>query len=444
MRPFVATRRYSVDGYEDPLIRWSSDEPWSHGRPDRQRRVTSGDEAQDQESRRHLRVLLISPVRSLDPWGGDVTYTEDLLASPPAAVTFETYDAAIARGALVEITGRSVLARGCRHVRTREAVTALAFSVVNRFRRTPALFSEPLRLFWLKPGEWDLVHTHVFSARFPNLNIPLVVSNAATLDELYRDAFGWSKRRVGFAHRFDVLLARVAGVNLSWGRMPQASRILPFTGLLAPVLAQANPTTPVEVLPNYLDPSDFRRGPATAHPFRVGFVAKDFAAKGGEVLLEAWKSVSRAFPEATLTLVGSTQQPPALPSSVHWMPFVNRAELIEEILPSFDIFAYPTNCDGLPFVLLEAMRAAIPVVSSDYGALPEVVGNAGLIVPRNKPAALATAILDLLDPATNQLYTSAAADRFDTTFSAEVVTVKLRRAYERAVADYKTTANRSV
>lgn len=45
----------------------------------------------------------------------------------------------------------------------------------------------------------------------------------------------------------------------------------------------------------------------------------------------------------------------------------------------------------------EAMACGVPIVSTTGGALPEVVGDAGILVPPKDPAALARAIIDLLD-----------------------------------------------
>ena len=54
-----------------------------------------------------MRVLLLSPLRGLDPACGDIVHTEALLASPPDGVQYETYAEALARGALIEHATRA-------------------------------------------------------------------------------------------------------------------------------------------------------------------------------------------------------------------------------------------------------------------------------------------------------------------------------------------------
>ena len=57
----------------------------------------------------------------------------------------------------------------------------------------------------------------------------------------------------------------------------------------------------------------------------------------------------------------------------------------------------PSIYEGFGLPAGEAMACAVPVVSTDGGALPEVVGDAGVVVPAKNAEALAGAIGDLLE-----------------------------------------------
>ena len=73
---------------------------------------------------------------------------------------------------------------------------------------------------------------------------------------------------------------------------------------------------------------------------------------------------------------------------------------VPEILRAAEILAMPSSREGLPIVLLEAMAAALPVVVTRVGGIPEVVTEekTGLFVSQD-PASIASALRRLLsDP----------------------------------------------
>ena len=61
---------------------------------------------------------------------------------------------------------------------------------------------------------------------------------------------------------------------------------------------------------------------------------------------------------------------------------VSRQEMIQEVLPNADIYLLPTYVEVFGFGILEAMAHAIPVVSTNYFAIPEMVteGANGLLI----------------------------------------------------------------
>jgi glycosyltransferase involved in cell wall biosynthesis len=80
---------------------------------------------------------------------------------------------------------------------------------------------------------------------------------------------------------------------------------------------------------------------------------------------------------------------------VHFMGFVS-----DEDLPSLyslaAVFAFPSWYEGFGLPVLEAMACGTPVVAADNSSLPEVVGEAGLMVSAGDTEALANVLVRLL------------------------------------------------
>lgn len=69
-----------------------------------------------------------------------------------------------------------------------------------------------------------------------------------------------------------------------------------------------------------------------------------------------------------------------------------------EILATHDIFVFPTFYDNecFPLVLLEAMQAGLPCISTDEGAISDLLANTGMIIKSNDAIQLSTAIETLI------------------------------------------------
>ncbi len=88
--------------------------------------------------------------------------------------------------------------------------------------------------------------------------------------------------------------------------------------------------------------------------------------------------------------------------AIHFPGFI-----AEEDLPALytlaDVFAYPTFYEGFGFPPLEAMACGTPVLASNNSSLPEVVGDAGYLLPAEDTEAWVQALTQLLhDPVTRQ------------------------------------------
>ncbi|MFN8634446.1 MAG: glycosyltransferase family 1 protein [Chloroflexota bacterium] len=84
---------------------------------------------------------------------------------------------------------------------------------------------------------------------------------------------------------------------------------------------------------------------------------------------------------------------------------------------SATVFAFPSRYEGFGLPLLEAMACGAPVVSSSSSSLPEVVGDAGLLVDPSDVEGLCSALRELLEDEPRRLALAAAGRARAATFS---------------------------
>jgi phosphatidylinositol alpha-mannosyltransferase len=107
------------------------------------------------------------------------------------------------------------------------------------------------------------------------------------------------------------------------------------------------------------------------------------------------------------------------------------------VLASVDLLCVPAiGGESFGIVLSEAMAAGTPVVASDLDAFRLVLdgGQAGVLVPVGSPAALATALDDLLDDPHRRTALAAAGRRRAAMWDWPVVAHRVLQVYETAVA----------
>ena len=373
-------------------------------------------------SNSELRVLLVSPVRTLDPLSGDVTLTEQLLACPPPGVTYTPYDEALADGTLTDVGSR----RSLREARGPGRVGALALAVWRKgehlLRRSGLAYREPLRFLKVRPGAFDLVHVHVFHTRFFGETPPIVMSGGGPMAWLYADAWNWNRGRIALANAIDRTIGKAWDGAICAMRPGRITRFIAPNGQLREhLIADGWDADQVDIIPNLLAaPAAPFKEPGS--PRRLGFVAKDFRIKGGPVVLSAFEMLRRDHPELELLIVGSPpllDEEEAAQRNITWLPLVDRQRLLDEIFPSIDILVYPSMFDtGVPYSTLEPLSHGVPAVVSDYRGLPDLVEGGAGRVARAEPAAVAAAVEELLDPDQWIRASHAATERFRTVYAA--------------------------
>ncbi|MFT7724554.1 MAG: TIGR03088 family PEP-CTERM/XrtA system glycosyltransferase [Roseateles sp.] len=117
-----------------------------------------------------------------------------------------------------------------------------------------------------------------------------------------------------------------------------------------------------------------------------------------------------------------------------WLPG-DRSD-VAELLPQFDLFALPSQAEGISNTLLEAMASGCAPVATRVGGNPELVEQdlSGLLVPAQDGAALADALARLVrDPALRQRLAAAARARVCEQFSLDAMVAAYGRLYAAAL-----------
>lgn len=202
----------------------------------------------------------------------------------------------------------------------------------------------------------------------------------------------------------------------------------------------------LEVIPLGVDTEQFRpRGPR--RPGRlVALCSADVPLKGLAVLLRAVAGLPDSV-DVELTVVaqpaegGPTEKLVAELGIGHRVRFVSGLSPTElaELMASAEVACVPSLYEGFSLPAIEAMASGTPLVASDAGALPEVVGRdgrCGVLVPPADSAALGAALGALLaDPSRREAMGRAArqraVDRFRWTVTARATAVAYRRAIEQ-------------
>jgi len=190
----------------------------------------------------------------------------------------------------------------------------------------------------------------------------------------------------------------------SYGVAPERVRVVPF-GISVPSFDE-----------NTAKPS---RVP------RITFIGSSMARKGGFRLLDVFEQ--RLYPRCRLTLVTRDDVPPR-PGVEVLRDLSPGDRRLYPLLRDSAVVALPTEIDKVPFAVLEAMAAGVPVVATRVGAIPEMVvdGVTGLLVQPGDDRELAHALTHLLDrPDVRAAMGSAARRLVLARFDAKVTTAQL-------------------
>lgn len=148
-----------------------------------------------------------------------------------------------------------------------------------------------------------------------------------------------------------------------------------------------------------------------------GTVANLYRTKGLDILTEAVGRLPASLPPAQFFIIGEGPERPRLESLIKKYRLEGRMHLLGAItnaavlLPAFDCFVLPSRKEGLPYTLLEASAARLPIIATTVGGIPELIADHqnGLLVAPRISEITATLAFALTHLAEMERYTTALA-----------------------------------
>lgn len=269
-------------------------------------------------------------------------------------------------------------------------------------------------LWWWYPGLADLVEelspdvihatAETYGVTFSQLDLDSYRVVGHVVDNLWMHG-NFVERQIRI-RRASRILKKLAGVA-SWNR----------AGLELARRFGLPPELPTTIVPGRIaSPEPFSRARDERDSIRerlgfhgkpaVGFVGRLVPEKGVDWLFASW-AASAARHDCRLVVIGQGPAESDLRSlavdlsiDVDFVGSVATSE-VPEVMAALDLLVVPSLtapawAEQFGRVIVEAMFAGTPVIASDSGSIPEVVGEGGVIVPESDRSALSAAIDDLM------------------------------------------------
>ncbi len=318
-----------------------------------------------------------------------------------------------------------------------DALTADGYtvSVLEQGRRKPDYLSSFRLARFLRAGSYDVVHSHNTQPLYDAALGTFLTGRSTLIHTDHARNFPDRFRYMALEHIAAWRAFRVVGVSEhTTDNLHRYERI---------------PRRKLVSIPNGIDGRLFDRPVDRAavraslgvppDAFIALFGSRLEAQKDVPTLLEAFGLVARRRTDVHLVIAGQGTLQGELEARSQALGLGARVTFagvrldMPDVLRASDIFVLSSTWEGLPMVILEALAAGCPIVSTAVGGVPTAVedGVSGLLVPPRDPAALAGAIERLAgDEALRTRLAAAGKAVFAERFSATAMVRRYEELYE--------------
>jgi alpha-1,3-rhamnosyl/mannosyltransferase len=274
-------------------------------------------------------------------------------------------------------------------------IDSLAHANLRTIPLRRPIFS-PGNLLRSLPVHADVQH-HAYYVRPPHRARRTITTIYDAIPFLHPDLFPSARARltIRWLHALAVLRSDVL-LTISQSAADDLARIFPQAR--AKLVA-----TPLAADPGFAPPTDARVRAARARfdlPARfVFYLGSNKPHKNLPRLLEAWRDVGRT--DVELIIAGHVDPRYVLHAAAPTVRFVGPIGDADAaaLYGACDAFVFPSLYEGFGLTPLEAMSCGAPVICSNASSLPEVVGDAALLIDPHEPGQIAAALRRVLDDA---------------------------------------------
>ena len=375
----------------------------------------------------------------------DAGHEVDVISGPP-------YPHLDPRVKLIELPSLDLFANGLmslrlHHLRSLTNIIEWSSKLTGGFAEPYTFGRRAVKYLRQHGSKYDLIHDNQSLSygmlQLQDMGLPLVTTVHHPITNDLRIAVSaarrwWEKLLIHRWHSFLIMQKRVVGRLHNIVTVSECSRQDIATDF------GVQPAG-ISLVYNGIDTDEFRPLPDVQRlPFRLMATASaDQPLKGLRYLLRAYARLLRTYPDLELLVVGKPMpgghterllKRLKLQDRVRFVTGISTAEMVRYYAEA-TIAVVPSVYEGFGLPAGEAMACGVAVVSTDGGALPEVVGDAGVVVPVRDVTAMADAIAALLEnPAQRQMLGDKARKHIVEKFCWQVTAQRMTAYYRQVLA----------